>query len=98
MRDHFDAKDLRTLRTLHEYGFTDGELAEHLGLAPAVVRRMRQRLELQPNGIASGIGRDRRSARVAALLHPAQSHLGGHARTPGAVFLKLVDDRYFVEA
>lgn len=98
MRQNYTPKDLRTLRLLHEYGFTDSELADHLGLGPLAVRHMRGQLALPPNGSARGIVHDRRVAVRAARMHPAQSHLGGHSRNPAGVILKLVDDRSFVEA
>lgn len=98
MKAQYDAKDLRTLRLLHEYGFTDGELAEHLALPPTIVRRMRLKLALAPNGQGRSIAADRRRAHATSRHHPAQRHLGGQRGHPGAVLIKFVDDRHFVSA
>lgn len=98
MKAQYDAKDLRTLRLLHDYGFTDGELSEHLSLPPTLVRRMRLKLALGPNGMARGIVADRRRAQQTGSMHPAQRHLGGRRGHAGGVIMKFVDDRHFVSA
>lgn len=93
MKQTLSNRDLRTLRVLSEYGFTDAECAEHLGVSPLVVRRMRDRLGLQANARGQAVLRDRDVARRAAEMHPAQSQLGGRSRHAGPVILRMVDDR-----
>lgn len=90
-------RDLRTLRVLSEYGFTDRECAEHLGISPLVVRRMRERLGLEPNSRGHAVLRDRDTARRANQMHPAQADLGGRSRHAGPVILRMVDDRVLTE-
>lgn len=98
MKDHYTNKDVQTIRLLHEYGFTDGEVAEHLGIPPIVVRRIRHRLRLPARLSDKGITADRRRAREAVSLHPKQAHFGGQAAPVGVPALKLVDDRWFGNA
>jgi ParB-like chromosome segregation protein Spo0J len=93
MKQTLSNRDLRTLRVLSEYGFTDAECAQHLGVSPLVVRRMRGRLGLDPRNRGQAILRDRDIARRAARMNPAQPELGGRRRHAGPVILRMVDDR-----
>lgn len=95
MRSSYAGHDVRTIRLLHDYGFTDQEMSEHLGLPPPVVRNIRGQLALPARGRAEGIAVDRRRAAERAMHHPPQAMFGGQRRHPGSVFLKLTDDRYF---
>lgn len=97
MRQTLSNRELRTLRVLSEYGFTDSECAEHLGVSPLMVRRMRDRLGLEANASGKAMLRDRDVARRAAKIHPAQPALGGRSRHAGPVIMRLVDDRVWDE-
>lgn len=98
MRTHYDSRDVRTIRLLHEYGFTDTEMADHLDIPPLVVRKVRRTLRLDANASGEGVSFDRRRAAETARTHPAQSMLGGQRHHAGAVILKLSDDRFFATA
>jgi hypothetical protein len=93
MKQPWTNRDLRTLRILAEYGFSDAECAEHLGVSPLAVRQMRVRLGVGATAAGDGLLRDRDIARRAAAQHPVQSRLGGRARHAGPVIMRLVDDR-----
>lgn len=97
MKQTLSNQELRTLRVLSEYGFTDAECAEHLGVSPLIVRRMRGRLGLEANARGQAMLRDRDVARRAARIHPAQPSLGGRSRHAGPVIMRLVDDRVWHE-